>query len=156
MKIDKPIILSFGVAAVIIASLGVLYLDNENNPFFTDSHPSKKIVNQLERDDIQAIAMLTRDDMWGNQQSADITESFFVNDMLAPKIEIKYDPENPNYTDMSINLSMAIKEHLKNYNSNEIAVIIIGFEEKEKPALEIAIYGDNLKLSSLEWIWINN
>jgi len=139
------------VSAGIIASLGLLYLDDENNLFFMDS--SKKIVNQLERDDIQAFAMLTRDDDWGNEKSASITELFFVNDMLAPKIEIIYDPENPNYSEMSVNLSMAIKEHLKNYNSNEIAVIVIGLEEKEH--LNIAIYGDNLKLSELEWIWIS-
>jgi len=149
----KSSIISICVCAAIIASLGLLFLDDENNPFFTDS--SKKIVNQLERNDIQAFAMLTRDDAWGNEKSASITELFFVNDMLAPKIEIIYDPENPNYTDMSINLSMAIKEHLNNYNSSEIAVIVIGFEEKEKEFLEIAIYGDNLKLSELEWIWIS-
>jgi len=148
----KSLIISIIVSSIIIASLGLLFLDDDNNPFFTNS--SKKIINQLERDDIKAIAMLTRDDDWGNKQSEGITELFFVNDMLAPKIEIKYDPENPNYDNMSFNLSMAIKEHLKNYNSNEIAVVVIGFEEKEKESLNIAIYGDNLKLSELEWIWI--
>jgi len=144
----KSLIILIIVSTAIIASMGLLFFDDENNPFFMDS--SKKIINQLERDDIQAITMLTRDDDWGNKQSASITK--LVNDMQAPKIEIKYDPEKPNYSEMSINLSMAIKEHLKNYNSDEIAVIVIGLEDKED--LNIAIYGDNLKLSELEWIWI--
>ena len=129
---------------VVIASLGFLFLDNYN--------PGNEIVNQLHRDDIQAIAMLSIDNDWGNEQSAFITESFFVNDMLTPKIEIKFDPENPNYSEMSINLSNAIKEHLKNYNSTDIAVIVIGLEDNED--LNIAIYGDNLKLSELVWVWI--
>ena len=149
----KSLIISVCVTAVILAALGLLFLDDDNNPFFTDSHSSKKIVNQLERDDIKAIAMLTRDDDWGNKQSTDITKLFFVNDTLAPKIEITYDPENPNYENISFNLSMAIKEHLQTYNSSQIAVIVIGFDEKEN--LDIGIYGDNLKLSELEWIWIS-
>jgi len=147
----KSIIIAICVSAAILVSVGLLFLDDENNPFFMDS--SKKIINQLERNDIQAVAMLTRDDDWGNKQSENITELFLVDGKTAPKIEIKYDPENPNYSEMSINLSMAIKKHLETYNSTEIAVVVIGIEEKEN--LNIAIYGDNLKLSLLEWIWIS-
>jgi len=148
----KSLTISIIVSLALITSVGILFLEDDYNPFYSDSHSSKKIVHQLERDDIQAMAMLTSDDDWGNEQSESITELFFVNDMLAPKIEIKYDPENPNYSEMSVNLSMAIKEHLNNYNSTQIAVVVIGLEDKED--LNIAIYGDNLKLSELEWIWI--
>jgi len=143
----KSLTISIIVSLAIISSLGLLFLDDYYNNADTE------IVNQLDRDGIKAVAMLTIDNDWGNAKSESITELFFVNDMRAPKIEIRYDAENPNYIDMSVNLSMAIKEHLKNYNSNEIAVIVIGLEDKD--ALEIAIYGENLKLSSLEWIWIS-
>jgi len=148
-NMKKPLTISIIVSLAIISSLGLLFLDDYYNN--TDS----EIVNQLERDGIKAVAMLTIDNDWGNAKSESITESFFVNDMRAPKIEIRYDAEDPNYTEMSVNLSMAIKEHLKNYNSNEIAVVVIGLEDKEKEFLEIAIYGENLKLSELEWIWIS-
>ena len=145
--VKKPLVISIIVSLALITSLGLLFLDDYYN------NTDNEIINQLERDGIKAVAMLTIDDDWGNAKSKSITESFFVNDMLAPKIEIKFDAENPNYDNMSVNLSMAIKEHLNNYNSNEIAVVVIGLEDKE--SLNIAIYGDNLKLSSLEWIWIS-
>jgi len=142
----KPLVISIILSIVIIASLGFLFLDYDKNQ-------SIEIVNQLERDDIKAVAMLSIDNEWGNKQSAIITESFLIDGEPAPKIEIKYDPENPNYDNMSFNLSNAIKEHLQTYKSSEIAVIVIGLDDKKD--FNIAIYGDNLKLSSLEWIWIN-
>jgi len=140
---------------IILGGVGLLFLDVDNNPFFVDTDTSKKIVNQLQRDDIQAMVLLTIDNEWGNKQSVIITESFLIDGEKAPKIEIIYDPENPNYDNISINLSNAIKEHLTNYNSNEVAVIVIGFDEKEKELLKIGIYEDNLKLSELEWVWIS-
>jgi len=142
----KSIITVICLFAVIIASLGLLFLDDYKNP-------SNEIVNQLQRDDIKAVAMLTINNDWGNEQSKIITESFLIDGEKAPKIEIKFDPENPNYDNISVNLSNAINEHLQTYNSNEIAVVVIGLEDKDD--LNVAIYGDNLKLSELEWVWIS-
>lgn len=144
----KPLIISIILSIVIVASLGFLFLDDYNNP-------SNEIIHQLERDDIKAVAMLSINNDWGNEQSAVITESFLIDGELAPKIEIKFAPENPNYSEMSINLSNAIKEHLETYNSTDIAVVVIGIEDKEKQKINIGIYGENLKLSLLEWIWIS-
>ena len=140
----KKSIIAIIFSVAVIVGLALLFLESYN--------PGHEIVNQLYRDDIKAIAMLNSDNDWGNQQSSLITESFLINGEKVPKIEIKYDAENPNYSEMSVNLSNAIQEHLQTYKSNEIAVIVIGLEDKED--LNIAIYGDNLKLSELEWVWI--
>ncbi len=144
-NMKKPLVISIIMSIAIIVALGFLFLDDYKNQ-------SNEIIHQLERDDIKAVAMLTINNDWGNEQSEIITESFLIDGKKAPKIEIIYDPKNPNYDNMSFNLSNAIKEHLQIYNSNEIAVIVIGLENKE--SLDIGIYGDNLKLSELVWIWI--
>jgi len=138
----KPLIISIIVAAVIVSSLSLLYIDDNSG---------NEIINQLKRDDIKALAMLTVDNEWGNQHSSSITESFLINGEQAPKIEIRYEPENPNYADIRYNLSTAINEHLKTYTSDEIAIVVIGFDEK-KILDNLPI--DDDKLSSIHWLWI--
>ena len=131
----KTLISSVVISIVLIASLGFLFLEDYNN---NDHY----IVHQLDRDGIKALVMLTIDNDWGNQQSASITESFLIDGMAAPKIEIKFDPENSKNADISYNVRMAIEEHLKTFQDNEVVIIFIGMDGKqiintERPTITI-------------------
>ena len=114
-----------------------------------DTHQGHVIANLLEEKEIKAIVMLTRDDTWGNGLSKSITNNYFIDGIHPPKIEIKYSPDNPNYFDVTHNLSMALDSHLQNYNSDQIAVIVIGFGETVEFFKESANF-DNLSL--VQWI----
>jgi len=114
-----------------------------------DTHQGHVITTLLEQKEIKAIVMLTRDDTWGNDLSKSITDSYFIDGIHAPKIEIKYDPNNPNYFDVTNNLSMALDSHLKKYNLKQIAVIVIGFGETAEFFKESANF-DNLSI--VQWI----
>lgn len=114
-----------------------------------DTHQGSVIANLLEQKDIKAIVMLTRDDIWGNGLSKSITNNYLIDGIHPPKIEIKYSTDEQNYFDIIQNLSNAVDSHLQNYNSDQIAVIVIGFGETADFFKE-SLRFDNL--SSVQWI----
>lgn len=94
-----------------------------------DTNQGQAITALLKEDGIKAIILITRDDTWGNDLSTSITNSFIENKIGDASFRILYNPVNPNYSETNKNILFLLSTISKSYNTDEIAIVVIGFGE---------------------------
>lgn len=155
----KPIIISIIVAAAIVASLSLLFLeDKEIELIFPKASQVESVgvqnatANLLEKDNIKAMAMLTRSDASGKLMSKEITELYLTNGLAEAKVEIMYDPKDPTSFNVINNVSKVLESMLRGYEPQEIGVVLIGIEN----STEILIEANNFNnLQKIRWYGID-
>jgi len=160
---NRPIIISLVVAGIILTGLALLFFEDK---YIADKnieliYPTQRQIesvgiqnataNLLEKDNIKALAMITRSDAGGKQMSKEITDLYLTNGLAEAKVEIMYHPEQPISFDVVNNISKVLESMLRGYEEQEIGVIIIGLE-KSPEILEYANNFENLK--TISWYGI--
>jgi len=155
----KPIIISIIVAAAILASLSLLFLQDKEIELIypTESHVElvgmqNATAHLLEKDNIKAMAMLTRADAGGKLMSQEITELHLINGLGEAKVEIMYDPKDPTSFDVLNNVSKVLDSMLRGFEPQEIGVVLIGLEN----STEILTEANNFNnLQKIRWYGID-
>jgi len=118
----KPIIISIIVAAAILASLSLLFLEDKKIELIYPNANHIELVgvqnataHLLETDNIKALAMLTRSDAGGKLMSKEITELYLTNGLAEAKVEIMYDPKDPTSFNVLNNVSKVLESMLQGF-----------------------------------------
>ena len=155
----KPIIISIIVTAAILASLSLLFFEDKEIELI---YPTDRLIESigvqhatatlLEKDNIKAMAMLTRSDASGKLMSKEITELYLTNGLAEAKVEIMYDPKDPTSFNVLNNVSKVLDSMLRGFEPQEIGVVLIGIEN----STEILIEANNFNnLQKIRWYGID-
>ena len=113
-----------------------------------DSYQTEAMLKLLDRDNINNIILIWRDDVWGNDLSS-LVKSGFSNIGGVVFDSLKYDPSATNYSSVISELVAKTDQMLNTYSASECAIYLLSFNEAES-ILEKAS-GSSSQLGNIKW-----
>ena len=113
-----------------------------------DDVQSKAIGTLVDELGIKSVVIIYRDDTWGDGLRQ-ATEQVLADKGIEVANVYSYNPESPGFATIVSNVNNDVKNLLNEYKTNEVAVIVIGFNEVKDLFLEARKYPD---LSKVLWV----